>query len=252
MRRPPSLQRALVAAVGAFNRNPWTRDCLGLVSRGQGEPFNQDGLWTYHDHSFVDDPRFARAYRRAVEAAGFDYEIRWRVHTVLWAAQHAVRLEGAFVECGTGRGFFASAICEYLDWAQRPFYLFDTFLPFPPDESGSQEGGEPSPYYATDIESVANNFAQLPGVKLKVVQIPGGLVDVGPVAFLHVDLNHADSEGAAVRHFWPQLATGSVMAFDDYGFQGFEASRESADRLGRELGYSVLTLPTGQGLVVKA
>jgi hypothetical protein len=41
------------------------------------------------------------------------------------------------------------------------------------------------------------------------------------------------------------------MIFDDYGFQGYETQREAADRLGEELGFRVLALPTGQGLVLR-
>lgn len=84
-----------------------------------------------------------------------------------------------------------------------------------------------------------------------VGRIPESLRDVGPVAFLHVDLNNAVSEEHAVRHFWPRMSDGGVMVFDDYGFVGYEEQRASADRLAQELGFSVLALPTGQGLVVR-
>lgn len=211
--------------------------------------YAEDGLWTYHGHGFIEDERFARAYQRAVQAGGRDYGIRWRVHTMLWAAGHAATLDGAFVECGTGRGFMASAICDYLNWTDRPFYLYDTFLPTVPDDEGSQDGsGTVRPFfYAEGPESVAQNFAEWPGVELVVGKIPDTLLDTRPVAFLHVDLNHAAAEEAAVRHFWRRLIPGAPIIFDDYGFQGYEAQREAADSLGRELDFRVLTLPTGRG-----
>jgi len=214
--------------------------------------YAEDGLWTDHGHAFVGDERFANAYRRAEQAGGSDYCIRWRVHTILWAAERAAGLDGGFVECGTGRGFMASAICEYLEWADRPFYLYDTFAPTLPDEHGVQAAdGIVHPVYAEDARSVAENFAEWPGVKLIVGQIPGSLLDAGPIAFLHVDLNHAVAEEATVRHFWPRLTAGAPVIFDDYGFPGYEAQREAADRLGHELGFRILALPTGQGLVLR-
>lgn len=236
--------RALSAGVRGFNRNPWTAHRLELLPRDENPFYAEDGLWTHHAHTFVREPRFSRAYTRAVQAGGFDYAIRWRVHTILWAAEQAAMLDGVFVECGTGRGFMASAICNYLNWTGRPFYLFDTFQP---TESPC------SAYYADNPEMVADNFVEWPDVRLVVGEIPGTLpqANIDRVAFLHVDLNNAEAEEAAVRHFWPRLANGGTLIFDDYGFQTFEASRESADRLGREFGYQVLTLPTGQGLVVK-
>jgi len=252
VKRSALLGRAFNASVDLFNRNPWTLGRLQILPREQVPLYAEDGLWTYHSHKFVDDERFAKAYRRSVQAAGFDYAIRWRLHTMLWAAEHARHLDGAFVECGTGRGFMASAICDYLGWKDRPFYLYDTFLPVAPDEHGHQPAeGITLPHYADGSQQVAENFAEWPGVQLVVGEIPGTLLDTSPVAFLHVDLNHAVPEEAAVRHFWPKLTAGAPVIFDDYGFQGYEAQRQAADRLGRELGFRILSLPTGQGLVLR-
>ena len=244
--------RSLHVAAELFNRNPWIDGRLTLLPRDEAPLYAEDGLWTHHGHTFIEDERFAKAYRRAVQAAGLDYGIRWRVHTILWAAEHAAALDGAFVECGTGRGFMASAICDYLGWEERPFYLYDTFLPAALDEHGNQAAdGVPSPVYAEGLEPVTENFAEWSGVKPIVGKIPGTLLSDGPIAFLHVDLNHAAAEEATVRHFWPKLTPGAPVIFDDYGFQGYEVQRAAADRLGRELGFSVLTLPTGQGLVLR-
>lgn len=252
MNKPLLLGRSLNAAVDLFNRNPWTERRLELVPRNDAPFYAEDGLWTYHGHSFVEDPRFAVAYRRAMQATGADYCVRWRVHTILWAAQRAAGLDGAFVECGTGRGFMASAICQYLDWGDRPFYLYDTFLPTFPDERGEQsQSGPAEPVYAAGPVPVARNFTEWPGVQLVVGKVPDTLLDTQPVAFLHVDFNHPAAEEAAVRHFWPRLTPGAPMIFDDYGYDGFEAQREAADRLSEELGFSILALPTGQGLVLR-
>ncbi len=252
MKKSPLLGSALLAAVSAFNRNPWTEQRLQLVARDERPFYAEDGLWTYHGHGFVEDERFLAAYRRAIRAGGADYGVRWRAHTLLWAAGVAARLDGAFVECGTGRGFMASAICEYFAWSDRPFYLYDTFRATMPDASGAQTAaGTVAANYADGAESVARNFAQWPGVQLVVGSVPDTLLDVAPISFLHVDMNHAAAEEAAVRHFWPLLTRGAPVVFDDYGFQGYEAQREAADRLGEELGFRVLALPTGQGLVIR-
>ncbi len=251
MDKPPLLGRAFQAAVDAFNRNPWTEQRLQIVDRGADSFYAEDGLWTYHAHPFAQDPRFDRAYERAVRAGGDDYRIRWRVHTILWAAERAAAMEGAFVECGTGRGFMASAICDYLEWGERPFYLYDTFESTPPAGHAVAVASAALPNYATGADSVRANFAVWPGVQLVVGRIPETLQETGRVAFLHIDLNHPAAEEAVVRHFWPRLAPGASMVFDDYGFEGYEAQRESADSLGLELGFRVLSLPTGQGLVIR-
>jgi len=244
-------QLAIRRVVNIFNRNPWTSYRLELTPRtGQ---YNQDGLRTSHNHSFLEAPDFQDAYARAVKAAGWDYEIHWRVHVILWAAITAQPLPGAFVECGTGRGFMASAICQGLAWTDRPFYLFDTFQPelVTPDSATRHEGH--SPVYARCPEEPQTNFREWPGVKLVVGTIPQSLTDVNiaSVAFLHVDLNHPLPEEGVIRHFWPKLCPGAIVVFDDYAYEGYEASHVSADRVAADLGFLIVSLPTGQGLAIK-
>jgi O-methyltransferase len=252
MKKPELLGRGLEAAVNLYNDSRFTERRLLLLPHEDVPLYDEDGLWTYHSHRFVSEPRYARAYERAKAACGYDYNIRWRTHTVLWAAKQAAHVQGSFVECGTGRGWMASAICEFLEWDDRPFYLFDSFLPNYPDESGRQVStGQIYPNYAQSAEQVGANFAQWPGVRLMVGRIPEVLTDIGPVAFLHVDLNNAVVEEHAVRFFWAKVAPGGVMVFDDYGFEGYELQRESADRLAAELDFQILSLPSGQGLAIR-
>lgn len=254
MTRPPVLHRALLAGVRSFNANPWTSERIELVPRGcdsffvyrDGDPFFEDDVWTNHGHAFLDDARFQRAYERAVAAGGFDYKIRWRTHTILWAAATAARVDGAFVECGTGRGFMASAICDYLDWGDRPFFLYDTFEPH------LESAPAPNAVYASAVDEVRENFAQWPGVTLVAGKLPETLGETpDKVAFLHVDLNNAAPESAAVRHFWPRMTAGGILVYDDYGWPLYDESRRAADELGREFGFSILSSPTGQGIAVK-
>ena len=253
MKKPDFLGEIVNVAVDRFNRSRLTERRLVLVPDLDKPFYDEDRLWTYHSHHFVGEPRFATAYARAVRACSGDYHIAWRTHTALWAAAVAATTDGSFVECGTGRGHMASAICDYLNWTNRPFFLFDSFLPTYPDEHGRQpDSGRIHPAYAHDIGAVASNFSEWPGVKLVQGFIPDCLVDTGPVSFLHVDLNNAPSEAEAVRYFWPKLVSGGVMLFDDYGHEGYEAQLESADALAAELGFEIFAVPTGQGLVVRA
>jgi hypothetical protein len=148
-----------------------------------------------------------------------------------------------------------SALCEYLDWNDRPLYLFDTFKPTVPNNAGVQApDGLISPVYASGPEDVAKNFAEWPGVRLVVGEVPATLTQetIDRIAFLHVDMNHPVPEKAAVRHFWPRMVRGGTLILDDYGEPGRDAQRKAADEVARELGFSLLTLPTGQGLAIKS
>lgn len=247
------LNRLIWALVAGFNKNPWTWERLVFVPRRPDVRwYESDGMWTHHSQPFLDDPEFGRAYRRAVQAAG-DLDIAWRLHVNLWAATVASRIDGMFVECGTARGFYASGICEYLGWIDRPYYLCDTFSPYMPDDSGDQVTGVLGLGYAEGPEAVAANFAEWRGVQLVVGRIPDTLHQIpdGPIAYLHIDMNNPEPEAAAVRALWPRVAPGGLMILDDYGFPTYQASMVSFDALADELGFTILCSPTGQGIVVK-
>lgn len=253
----PLAHKLLEGAVTAFNKNPWTHQRLELISRSDARLHCHDGLWTYHNHDFVDDPDFQRAYKRGVQALGWDYGIPWRIHVLLWAAGNGLKLDGVFVECGTARGFQASTICEYYDISDRDFFLFDTFKKSleAAELTGHDYQAAPEAHrmYANSPEEVAANFAEWPTVRLVAGRIPQTLntVQIDKVALLAVDLNGPEAEEAAIRYFWRRLSVGGMLVLDDYSFPGFEESRASADRVAGDLGFSILSLPTGQGLAVK-
>lgn len=52
----------------------------------------------------------------------------WNLHIASWAARHAVKLKGDFIECGVGFGIFPRFIMEYLNFNQytdKTYYLMD-------------------------------------------------------------------------------------------------------------------------------
>ena len=64
-------------------------------------------------------------------------------------------------------------------------------------------------------------------------------------------MNAAYPERAALEHFWPKLARGAFVVLDDYGWETCRLQREAADAFAASVGVEILTLPTGQGMVVK-
>jgi hypothetical protein len=218
-----------------------------------------------HAHDFMQDASFRQAYERGVAAAGADYGWYWRVHVGLWAASCASRIAGDFVECGVNRGFMASAIMRALDWDAlgKTFYLMDTFsgldtrfVSEAEKRSGALESNRRllhEGFYVSGVELVRANFAEWRNVRIIVGAIPETLAeaDAAAVAFLHLDMNCAPPEVAAIEHFWDRLTAGAFVLMDDYGYLGFPAQRTALDDFARKRGVKVLSLPTGQGLIVK-
>jgi O-methyltransferase len=71
------------------------------------------------------------------------------------------------------------------------------------------------------------------------------------VAYLHIDMNIAAPEVAAAEHFWDRLVSGAVVVLDDYGSMAHVEQKMGLDEFARARGVTILTLPTGQGLLIR-
>ncbi len=218
--------------------------------------------------SFMTDPRFVSAYRYGMNSghhmgrpAGSeaDIHIEWRVHVILWAAVHGLRLPGDFVECGVNTGIYSLAVCHYLEFNRfdRDFWLFDTFAGIPVEQADDVERGRAVEYnaelYEECFELVRENFAPYPRAHLVRGPVPDTLstTKIDRVAYLSIDMNIAAPERAALEYFWPRLVPGAIVVLDDYGFLRHELQRESADAFAASVGIEILQLPTGQGILIK-
>lgn len=67
------------------------------------------------------------------------------------------------------------------------------------------------------------------------------------MAYLHIDMNCAPPEVAALRFFWPRLTPGAFVLLDDYANRGRDEQRRAMDEVAAEFGVKICTLPTGQG-----
>jgi hypothetical protein len=243
------------------------RGLYALVRGAAPGAYAQDGLISVHSHAFMQDPAFTKAYERGVKAIGGvdSYQWHWRIHIGLWAAKTASRLEGDFVECGVNKGFLSSAIMDYLDWnsLDRDFYLLDTFAGL--DDRFVSDGERKvgtlrknaenlqNGFYVTGVDAVRANFAQWPRARIIKGAIPETLEQVTTrrVAYLHLDMNCAPPEIAALAYFWERLAPGAPVLLDDYAYLGYTPQKLAMDDFARRRGVTVCSLPTGQGLIVK-
>lgn len=226
--------------------------------------YDCDGLRSIHNHDFEREADFRRAYERGVRAAGNLYG-PWRVHVAIWAAKIAAKLPGDFVECGVNRGFISSSVMEALHWnsLKRTFYLLDTFGGIEPrylSESEIAKGALErnadnirSGVYVTDIEGVRRNFSEWRNIKIIQGAVPETLklIESRTIAYLHIDMNCAPPEVAALEMLWGRIAQGGVVLLDDYAYHGYEAQKIAMDAAAMRIQAPILSLPTGQGLIIK-
>ena len=220
--------------------------------------YSGDEIATGSILSFMDEDLFKASYRRMRVASREvnDPGLHFRVHQILWATQNCFKLDGDFVECGTGRGMMLSAALHSLEnWnaANKNLYLYDTFQPFgiDPETGRNDKRFGVRDTYAKSLNDVEANFSDWKHINFVVGFVPDSLqsVPIEKVAFLHIDLNNASAEVGALRHFWPKVVKGGIIVLDDYAQ---EASQNQAmNMLAAEIGFSILTTGTGQGIIVK-
>lgn len=218
--------------------------------------FMQDNLVALmRNESFTGDTAFVAALTTAADGDQ-DMSKIWRLHICCWAARTALGVAGDFVECGTYKGFYSSVIAHYLRFETLPrqFYLYDSFEGLPPDWSTEKERRQANPGYQWDgvYDDVVNRFAIYPNVRVTKGIVPEVFETVVPesIAYLHLDLNAAAAETAALDCLAPRLSDGAMVVLDDFGRQEMrELCQAHLDWWSRR-GHMVLELPTGQGLVL--
>lgn len=219
--------------------------------------YNTDGLATSTNSDFIREPKFAAAYEEAKKTNPWpNFTLMWRIHVVCWVAQNVKNLEGDFVECGVNTGAYARSIIEYIDWNSlgKTFFLMDTFEGLDQKHITTEEKklGIGRYKYRDTYEEVKKTFAPF---KTKIIKgsIPETLpqCDVNKICFLSIDMNNMIPEIAAMEYFWDKVVINGMVVLDDYGFPMHINQKIAFDKFAKKVGHEILTLPTGQGLIIK-
>lgn len=213
--------------------------------------FTGDNLFTYNRNlSFLSDEKFMQAFNKnALDST--EKSIIWRNYVVCWAALNAMKLEGDLVEAACYKGTTARIIWDYINAfgpVEKNYYLYDLF-----DHDQTMPHHSLPAHSAKLYEEVKQKFSDSPNVHVIQGKVPDSFSIAAPekVAFLHLDMNHAVAEIAALEVLFDRMVPGAVMILDDYGWAYYRAQKEAEDPWLAKRGYHVLELPTGQGMVIK-
>jgi O-methyltransferase len=224
--------------------------------KGRRVVYDMRGLITDKNCDFMKDAKFLEGYTAAMGQIYFPEPPAWQAHVNQWAAFHAKQLTGDFVECGVNRGFYSMSNMTYIDFKSlknRKYYLFDTFCGLDPEFCTKEEYLRTKDIYQNCYQFVVDSFKKFPNVVIVKGPVPKTLsqVDIKKVAYLSIDMNCAFPEVEALKYFWPKLEPGGIVVLDDYGWPGAENQKKAADDFASSVGVRVLSLPTGQGMLIK-
>jgi hypothetical protein len=202
------------------------------------------------NNSMLDDSAFVAAWESNIESTS-DRAIVWRRYVLATSAFHCVQLAGDFVECGAYTGVGVKTVVDYLGGTEFPkqFWAYDIF------EHDESMANHPMPELGPQLfDRVQRKFAGYPQVHIVKGLIPDSFRDQCPdrVAYLHIDLNQAPAEIAALDHMFDRVVPGGMVILDDYEWSGiYRPQKLAEDEWFDRRGYRVMPLPTGQGLIVK-
>ena len=226
-----------------------------------------------HNADFMHDDKFDEAARLANEqnariSPHNTYDTKnWGLYVYCWAASHALNLPGDFVECGVNTGIIPRAVMHYTDFNStgKTFYLCDTFTEIPEEQVTQEEkaffnriGTDAVKYhntvsYTKDIYE--DMLMETKGFNVKLVRgkVPETLsqVDTDKVCFLSIDMNIVAPEIAAAEYFWDKMVKGGMIILESYGWDWHLPQKEAFDEFAKKMSVKILSLPTGQGLIIR-
>ncbi|MCB0511899.1 MAG: class I SAM-dependent methyltransferase [Bacteroidetes bacterium] len=221
--------------------------------------YNTDGLATRNNADFLKDEKFIKAYSKSYKTKSWEgFDIRWRAYIAYSFADLVKNIEGDFVECGVNKGGLSIGIIEYINFNQlnKTFYLLDTFQGYDEKYLSTDEKNlglkEQYNMYVDCYDDVVNTFKEHP-VKIIKGSVPETLTqcDTNKIAYLSIDMNCVLPEIEAIKYFWDKITIGGVIVLDDYGFPNHINQKDAHDELAKVLGYNIISLPTGQGIIIK-
>jgi hypothetical protein len=227
--------------------------------------YADDGLATNHITDFMKDEKFINSYKLGKKTGALNNhpgDIHFRAYIACYCAKHATKVEGDFVECGVGKGIMSTIICNYLNFnnIKKNFFLIDTFDGIPiknnlnKNEIKTAELLNKIHFNNNYYDHIVNNFKNFPNVKIVQGEIPAILknLNINKISFLHLDMNNGYAEIESIKFFFSKISIGGLILLDDYSYdEMFRDLKNCWDEYAKENNLSILTLPTGQGLIIK-
>lgn len=263
LKRAKAADRAPIRTrIGLTSANPKRRgvllDVLEQLERASfPNAFVGEGIATWFKTlPFAEDARFQELAEKHAGLLPIP-NWQWNLQVALWAVREALALPGDLVELGVFRGHTTLFCAEYTNFAAAPkrWWLYDTFDGIPDDQLDPGWAGMNKAAYGGTFshEEVVERFAHIPNIAVIRGRVPEILHETSPqaIAFIHMDLNNATAEIAALDLLYGRLCPGGIILFDDYCWLSSRAQHAAEKAWFEKRGLQILPLPTGQGLYVK-
>jgi len=156
-----------------------------------------------------------------------------RLFFVYQFARQAKRLPGDVAQVGVYKGGTARLIARVFSGTQKTVHLFDTFagMPSPDPQKDNLDYVRKSIFSDTSVEDVRRYLGDCANVSLHEGVFPetAGPVRDKSFCFVYLDADLYKSTRDAAEFFYPRMAPGGIMVFDDYGSKKCPGVRAAVD-----------------------
>lgn len=155
----------------------------------------------------------------------------WLMHFLYFKEMYDLiaEVDGDIVECGVGYGdsLYKLSCLVYYDGKRRRIYGFDSFegFPEPSDEDRSPRNPRKGDWKVSTVEKIYQvlmNGIERDFVRDNVILVKGFFdeslrnYEGEKIALLHLDVDLYRSYKVTLEYFWPRVAQGGVVLFDEY------------------------------------
>jgi O-methyltransferase len=177
---------------------------------------------------------------------------RQRCFMLYQFANHILSLEGEAAEIGVYKGGTAKLLANVFEEKDKTLYLFDTFegMPETDPEKDMHSKGD---FDDTSFEYVRDFLKDSKNIEIHKGFFPDTAEPIKNTTFcfVHIDVDIYKSVMDCCDFFYPRLAKGGIMIFDDYGFLSCPGAKTAVDEFFQDKPEFSCYLPTGQSFVVK-
>jgi len=170
-----------------------------------------------------------------------------RLYMLVQLARQTAPIPGHVAEVGVYRGGSAKLLARLAAEARKQVLLFDTFSGMP-DADSAVDLHQRGDFADTSLESVRRFLSDSPNVVFHPGFFPDSAASLAQETFslVHVDVDIYSSVKACCEFFYPRLARGGVLVFDDYGFIPCPGAKRAVDEFFVSTADRPVYLPSGQ------
>ncbi|MDD5304095.1 MAG: macrocin O-methyltransferase [Elusimicrobia bacterium] len=240
---------------------------LRALRKGRMEVFDTHMLRSYYEVNPI-----MRLYREALrrckgEASDNIYK-QFRFYAYAQLAEYAAKAlpDKDFAECGCWKGHSTRMIATIMKeaGARGRFLVFDSF------EGGLSEFGADDvsmlgpmtpeqikvqrELFRSGLDEVKGNLSEFDFIDYYAGWIPERFAEAAgrEFAFVNIDVDLAAPVRDSLQFFYPRLARGGVMTFDEYGYTYYPGVKKEVDLfLANEKPQFFFELPSGGAFLIK-